>query len=388
MHPQVKKLLYLVFILILAAVLLPVGCGGMKEKWRQISGTRAPDSDLEGEAMAPPESKQEVVVIDGKTWVRSRNPYYLLIPNEPEYIYAEQGKELKTAKSMILAGLAKQLGWEKKSNEAKGIPPEQVQEMVRKEVDRLLQEQGLKALYVTGKMRPSGIFGRYVAVFPGSETTSSLEGPNYALATTLSEYLSKQKDIKVAGPDRVRSAAAKAQVAGPLTTHKSLQTLGDATGVQALVVTRVVPPSSGRNPNFLVMEVYDTFKGTKIDGIAYPVEGTPDLLAIQNFVRSNALRLAAALMEVDWFGRVDFVKEGNVYLNLGDSAGLKVGDRLRVVTPGQEVVNPNTHSVLGFTSDQSQGELKITELLGNTGAVAQVVSGGPFKANDKVKAVR
>ena len=136
------------------------------------------------------------------------------------------------------------------------------------------------------------------------------------------------------------------------------------------------------------MEVYDTFKGTKIDGIAYPVEGTPDLLAIQSFVRSNALRLASALMDVDWFGRVDFVKEGNVYLNLGDSAGLKVGDRLRVVTPGQEVLSPTSHASLGFTSDESQGELKITELLGNTGAVAQVVSGGPFKTNDKVKAVR
>jgi hypothetical protein len=52
------------------------------------------------------------------------------------------------------------------------------------------------------------------------------------------------------------------------------------------------------------------------------------------------------------------------------------------------VINPSTHASLGFTSDQSQGELKITELLGNSGAVAQVISGGPFKANDKVKAVR
>jgi hypothetical protein len=386
MHPQMKKLLYWISILILAVVLLPTGCGRMKERWRQISGTRAPDSDLEGEAMVPPESKQEEVVIDGKTWVRSRNPYYLTYPNEPEYIYAEKGKELRTAKSWIMASLARQFGWEQKSKE-KGIPQEQVQEMVRKEVDRLLQEQGLRALSKEGQAKSSRVFGRYVAVFPASETTRSLEGPNYALATTLSEYLGKQKDIKIAYPEKVRAALNKAQVTGPLTNYKSLQALGDATGVQALILTRVVPPS-GKNPNFLVMEVYDTFKGTKIDGIAYPVEGTPDLMAIQNFVRSNSLRLASALMDVDWFGRVDFVKEGNVYLNLGDSAGLKVGDRLKVVTPGQEVINPNTHTVLGFTSDESQGEVKITELLGNSGAVAQVVSGGPFKANDKVKALR
>lgn len=386
MPPQVKKLSYLIFILILAAVLLPAGCSRAKEKWRQISGTRAPDSDLEGEAMAPPESRQEDVVIDGKTWVRSRNPYYLLIPNEPEYIYAEKGRELKTAKSLILAGLARQLGWEQKSKE-KGIPPEKVKEMVQKEVDRLLQEQGLRALSKPGQLQSNRVFGRYVAVVPELESARSLEGPNYALATKLSEYLAKQKDVKVAGPGKVRAALAKARVTGSLTGHKTLQALGEATGVQALVLTRVVP-ASGKNPNFLVMEVYDTFKGTKIDGIAYPVEGTPDLLAIQNFVQSNALRLAADLIEVDWFGRVEFVKEGNVYLSLGDSAGLKVGDRLKVVVPGQEVVNPNTHAVLGFTNDQSQGELKIKELLGNTGAVAQVVSGGPFKTNDKVKALR
>jgi hypothetical protein len=389
MHPQVKKLLYLFFILILVAVVLPVGCSRMKEKWRQVSGTRAPDSDLEGEAMAPPEAKQEEVVIDGKTWVRSRNPYYLLIPNEPEYIYAEKGKELITAKQFILAGLAKQFGLETKSKESKGIPPEKVQEMVQKEVDRLLREQGLRALYSQGQGKPYGVMGRYVAVYPAPESIRSLEGPNYALSTTLSEYLSRQKGVKIASPDRVRAVLSKAQVmtGGTLTNHQTLQALGDTTGVQALILTRVVP-ATGRNPNFLVLEVYDTFKGTKIDGIAYPVEGTPDLLAIQNFVRSNALRLAAALVEVDWFGRVEFVKEGNVYLNLGDSAGLKVGDRLKVVTPGQEVVNPNTHALLGFTSDQSQGELKITELLGSTGAVAQVVSGGPFKSNDKVKALR
>jgi hypothetical protein len=61
---------------------------------------------------------------------------------------------------------------------------------------------------------------------------------------------------------------------------------------------------------------------------------------------------------------------------------------LKVVTPGQEVINPTTRASLGFTADETQGMLKVTELLGESGAVAQVVNGGPFKANDKVKAVR
>jgi len=56
-----------------------------------------------------------------------------------------------------------------------------------------------------------------------------------------------------------------------------------------------------------------------------------------------------------------------------------------VVKPGKEVVNPKTHAVLGYTADVPQGEIKVTELLGSGGAAALPLSGGPYKANDKVK---
>jgi hypothetical protein len=95
--------------------------------------------------------------------------------------------------------------------------------------------------------------------------------------------------------------------------------------------------------------------------------------------------MAGDLLKINWFGRVEFIKEGRVYLNLGQNSGLKVGDRLKVVEPGKEVVNPQTRSILGYTADNPQGDIKVTELLGNTGAVALPLSGGPFKANDKVK---
>ena len=104
------------------------------------------------------------------------------------------------------------------------------------------------------------------------------------------------------------------------------------------------------------------------------------------FAKDNSLRVAGDLMRISWFGRVEFVKEGKVYLSLGQNAGVKVGDRLKVVVPGKEVVNPTTHAVLGFTADVTQGEVKVTEFLGNSGAVATPVSGGPFNANDRVRA--
>jgi hypothetical protein len=386
MRQHLKKLLSLVFILIFAAALVPAGYSRMKEKWRQVSGTRAPDSDLEEEATSPPEAQKEEVVINGKTMVRSRNPYYLTLPNEPEYIYTEKGKELKTLQSLIEGSIARRLGLTKKTEVSKGVPEEEVQERVRKEVDRLLREQGLQALYSHGQGRPSKVIGRYVAVYPNPENARSMDGQNHTLAEDIVAQLSRLKDVKVVGPDKVRAELSKAQATGAVNQRQTLQTLGDTAGVQGLILTGVVP-TSGKNPSFLVLEVYETFKGTKVDSFAYPVEGNPNADTIEKFVRNNALRLAGALTQVDWFGRVEFVKEGNVYLSLGDSTGLKVGDRLKVVTPGKEVVNPNTHASLGFSGDESHGELKITELLGNSGAVAQTLSGGPFKANDKVKAL-
>ena len=57
--------------------------------------------------------------------------------------------------------------------------------------------------------------------------------------------------------------------------------------------------------------------------------------------------MAGDLLRITWFGRVEFIKEGKVYLNLGQNSGLKVGDRLKVVAPGKEVVNPGTQVEAG-----------------------------------------
>jgi hypothetical protein len=376
MHPYVKKLLALLVILTLAAVLAPVGCSNIKDKWRRVSGTRAPDSDLEEEARVPAEARQETVVIDGKTWVRSRNPYYLTYPNEPEYIYSEKGRELKTLQAALIASVARKMGWDTQDKETKGVPEEKVQERVRQEVDRILKEQGLKAFYGQDKGKPLGVVGRYVGVYPNP--ASSGGGSNRILASTLADSLSRPKDLKVAGPDRIKVAMNKIQATGDLKQRQNLQALGENLGIQALILTGVVPPS-GKNPGFLVVEIYDTFKGAKVDGLAYPLDGPADNAAIKKFVQNNSLKVAGALLNVDWFGRVEFVKGGNVYLALGDSTGLKVGDRLKVVSPAPEG---------DIAGDESLGQVRITELLGTSGAVAQTVAGGPFKANDKVKTVR
>jgi len=377
-------ILRLGLVLTLITVFLLAGCGAWKSA-KEYAGWRADDED-EGETV-PPEAQQETVMIDGKPYVRSKNPYWLTYPAQPEYIYVEKGKEFVGMQQHLINAVGRALGKEKEKAAGKTIPPDKLQELVKAEVDRILREQGLGGFVSKTRGEKGPVVGRAVAVIPDTkETPRSVEGLNYSLAASLAEALRRTKDVTVSGEEQVRQALNKAQVAGKLNQRPNIQTLGDQLGVQGVVLTKVIPPAGG-NPGFMVLEIYDTFQGSKVQSVVEPAgSGGLKQDEVMKFAQKNALRVGGELMNMDWFGRVEFVKEGKVYLSLGQNAGLKVGDRLKVVTPGKEVVNPATHATLGFTADTPVGELKVTELLGATGAVATSMSGGPFKANEKVKA--
>jgi hypothetical protein len=372
-------------MVVLIAVLAVGGCTTVK-KWAGWETDE--DKDLAKDS-TPPEAQEETVMIDGKPYVRSKNPYWLSYPNQPEYLYVEKGREYVGLQSYLVTALAKAIGREKDKGAAQGIPPDKLQELVRQEVERTLKEQGLGGFVSRGKSTDKGPYaGRAVAVIPDLDTPKNYEGLNRTLATSLADALRKQKDIAVSGDDQVRAALSKAGVAGKISLAPNIKALGNSLGVQGIVLTGVLPPEKGA-AGVMVLETYDTFTGAKVQPVVQPAEGG-ELKAdtVTRFAQNSALRVAVELVNLEWFGRVEFIKENKVYLSLGQNAGLKVGDRLKVVAPGKEVVNPNTRAVLGYTADTPQGELKVTELLGTTGAVAQAVSGGPFQANDKVKPAR
>jgi hypothetical protein len=381
---QLKKFCQIGLVLLLMAILAS-GCGtwGSLKKWAGYPNRE------EDEEAAPPEAQQETVMIDGKPYVRSKNPYWLTYPDQPEYLYVQKGKEFTSMQDYLIKSLAQAIGREKAKSQGKTVPPDKIQELVRAEVDRIMKEQGL-AGFVSRTHGAAGmtVVGRSVAVIPDLDTPSSYEGLNRTLAMALGASLGQTKDLKVSTPDQVQEARRKAGVAGKLTLSNNIRALGDALGVQGIVLTGVVPPQSG-GEGALVLQVFDTFTGLKEDAVVAPGgAGGIKPETVTKFAQKNYLRMAGDLLKIAWFGRVDFVKDGKLYLNLGESAGLKVGDRLRVVQPGKEVVNPQTHAILGYTADVPQGEVKVTELLGKSAAVAEPVSGGPFKANDKVKAVK
>ncbi len=368
--------------LALCAALAVNGCTTVK-KW---AGYSTGDEDEKVES-TPPEAQEEQVTIDGKPYVRSKNPYWLTYPEQPEYIYVEKGKEFVGLQQYLVNALAKAVGKERAKTDAKAIPPDKLQELVRQEVERTLREQGLGGFVSRGKSADKGPYaGRAVAVIPDLDTPRNLDGLNRGLATSLADALRKQKDIAVSADDQVRAALSKAGVAGKLGLAPNIKALGNFLGVQGIVLTGILPPEKGA-AGVMVLETYDTFTGAKVQPVVQPAEaGELKANTVTRFAQNSALRVAAELVNMEWFGRVEFIKENKIYLSLGQNAGLKVGDRLKVVVPGKEVVNPGTRAVLGYTADTPQGELKVTELLGTTGAVAMSLSGGPFKGGDKVKA--
>ena len=379
--PKSENLISLLLaLLLLVTFLAPVslGCTTMK-KWVGV------EKGEEEEESAPPEAQQEEVMIDGKPYVRSKNPYWLTYPEQPEYIYVEKGREMVSMQQHLINAIVAAMGKQQAQAQGKEIPPDKLQELVKAEVDRILREQGLGGFVSQGREQKSPYVGRSVVVIPDLDTPTSLEGLNRTLAIALGEALGRTKDIMVVSLDQVKEALGKAQIAGKLYLPPNIKALGDYLGVQGVVLTGIIPPEKG-GAAAMAVQIYDAFAGIKEPSFAGTAEsGNINVETVTKFANANALRVGGLLMNIPWFGRVDFIKEGKVYLNLGQNAGLKVGDHLRVVTPGKEVINPATHAVLGYTADETQGELKVTELLGNTGAVANAVNGGPFKPNDRVR---
>lgn len=358
--------------------LLVTGCGKMKK----MVGITQEDEDEE----YPAEVSQETVVIDNKTFVRSRNPYYLIYPEQPEYIYAEKGTEFEGLQVSLAKSVAKYISKEK-GKAGTGIPPEKLQEMVRQEVERILREQGQGGVLYASRVKSTSPYtGRAVAVIPALlETPKGYDGINLTLANGLRAELQRQKDLTVINEEATKEALTKV-TGSKLAARHNIQALGDALGVQGIIITQVIPPGTRDSSGYLVMEVYETFLGSQVK--ALPEASPPGALTIDaayTAVRKDAGLLADQIRGLDWFGRIEFMKEGKVFLNVGNNSGLKPGSLLAVVQPGKEIINPQTQASLGYTADIIQGELKVTDVLGNNGAAATIVTGGPFKPNEKVK---
>ena len=226
MLKKLSLMLRLGLLLLISVALLSGGCSAYNSM-KQWAGYGTSDEE---EETVPPEAKQETVMIDGKPYVRSKNPYWLSYPQAPEYLYVEKGTEFVGAQQSLINSLAKALGREQAKASGKSIPPDKLQEMVRTEVDRILKEQGLGGFVSQGKEGAAGYVGRAVAVIPDLDTPRSYDGMNRTLAMALGGAMAKTKDLKVSTPESVQEALRKITVAGKLSSAPNIKALGDALG--------------------------------------------------------------------------------------------------------------------------------------------------------------
>ncbi len=86
-----------------------------------------------------------------------------------------------------------------------------------------------------------------------------------------------------------------------------------------------------------------------------------------------------------WEGRIARVNGNKVYVNSGGASGLVLGDILRVLSPGDDVYDPNSGAYLGRSKGQLKGTLEVVDFLGPDGSVTDIHTGGGFQEGDLVQ---
>jgi curli biogenesis system outer membrane secretion channel CsgG len=88
---------------------------------------------------------------------------------------------------------------------------------------------------------------------------------------------------------------------------------------------------------------------------------TPLGAATQEAVADAVQKIVAELGDRPWEGQVVTVRAGQIYLNVGESAGIKVGDVLDISHPGEKLVDPATGLNLG-SADTKLGQVRVTSV--------------------------
>jgi curli biogenesis system outer membrane secretion channel CsgG len=88
---------------------------------------------------------------------------------------------------------------------------------------------------------------------------------------------------------------------------------------------------------------------------------TPMGKAVQMAIDRAADYVAEKTSNLLWSGKVMLVKDNVIYINSGANAGIKQGDILEILNPGEALIDPDTGMQLG-TENKRLGQLKISEV--------------------------
>jgi hypothetical protein len=92
-----------------------------------------------------------------------------------------------------------------------------------------------------------------------------------------------------------------------------------------------------------------------------------------------------SMEKMDWQGRIAKILGNKVYINAGKASGILAGDVLKVLSPGEEIIDPITKSFLGRSEGFLKGTLEVSEFIGTDSAMAVIHTGGNFQEGDVVR---
>ena len=107
--------------------------------------------------------------------------------------------------------------------------------------------------------------------------------------------------------------------------------------------------------------------------------------AIHNAVMKLIPDVLLAMDKMDWQGRVAKIMGNKVYVNAGRASGILAGDILKVLSPGEDIVDPVTKAFLGRSEGMLKGTLEVTDFIGQDSSMTTIHTGGNFQEGDVVR---
>lgn len=108
-------------------------------------------------------------------------------------------------------------------------------------------------------------------------------------------------------------------------------------------------------------------------------------MALRDAMNRLTPDIVRSIEKMSWEGKIAKIIGTKVYLNSGRASGLIGGDILRVLTPSDDVYDPDSGAFLGRTRGQLKGTLEVIDFLGDDAAVATIHTGGQFAEGDSVR---
>ncbi|MEO5970473.1 MAG: hypothetical protein ABIQ95_11150 [Bdellovibrionia bacterium] len=124
-----------------------------------------------------------------------------------------------------------------------------------------------------------------------------------------------------------------------------------------------------------------------IDGDASSLEFREELTkaAIKQAIDGFIPDVLRAIDKMTWQGRVAKIAGNRIYVNAGRASGLITGDILKVMSPGDDVYDPDSGSYLGRAKGMMKGTVEVVDFIGQDGSVTDIHTGGNFREEDVVQ---